>query len=162
MIVRVIDVNDHAPIISMSTLGAQHSSVLTTARSAAPADRRHAADSAAAVRACVRACTDNSLCCCCCCCCFCGLPHNPCCHVDDIRRQSCADIDTQRSSKMATVYHLEDIGSPCSDTELIPVFGSQPAGNVSHKPGGRLPLLSARPVVTLATLKKADTGFVAW
>ena len=29
--------------------------------------------------------------------------------------------------------------------ELIPVLGSQPAGDVSHKPGGRLPLLSARP-----------------
>ena len=25
--------------------------------------------------------------------------------------------------------------------ELIPVLGSQPAGDVSHKPGGRLPLL---------------------
>ena len=25
---------------------------------------------------------------------------------------------------------------------------------MSHKPGGRLPLLSARPAVTLATLKK--------
>ena len=29
---------------------------------------------------------------------------------------------------------------------LIPVLDSQPAGDVSHKPGGRLPLLSARPV----------------
>jgi len=27
--------------------------------------------------------------------------------------------------------------------ELIPILGSQPAGDVSHKPGGRLPLLSA-------------------
>jgi len=36
---------------------------------------------------------------------------------------------------------------------LIPVFGSQPAGDVSHKPGGRLLLLSARPAVTPATLK---------
>jgi len=27
--------------------------------------------------------------------------------------------------------------------ELIPVLGSQPAGDVSHKPGGRLPLLTA-------------------
>jgi len=27
--------------------------------------------------------------------------------------------------------------------ELIPVLGSQPAGDVSHKPGVRLPLLSA-------------------
>jgi len=36
--------------------------------------------------------------------------------------------------------------------ELIPVLGSQPAGDVSHKPGGRLSLLSARPAVTPATL----------
>ena len=35
--------------------------------------------------------------------------------------------------------------------EPIPVLGSQPAGDVSHKPGGRLPLLSARSAVTLAT-----------
>jgi len=46
--------------------------------------------------------------------------------------------------------------------ELIPVLGSQPAGDVSHKPGGRLPLLSARPVVTHATLKRAATNFAAW
>ena len=44
-------------------------------------------------------------------------------------------------------------GSPHSITErrvpeLIPVLGSQPTGDVSHKPGGRLPLLSARPAVT--------------
>ena len=33
----------------------------------------------------------------------------------------------------------------------MPVLGSQPAGDVStHKPGGRLPLLSARPAVTPA------------
>ena len=30
-------------------------------------------------------------------------------------------------------------------SELISVLGSQPAGDVSHKPSGRLPLLSARP-----------------
>ena len=47
-------------------------------------------------------------------------------------------------------------------SELIPVLGSQPAGDVSHKPGGRLPLLSARPAVTLATLKRAATDFAAW
>jgi len=41
--------------------------------------------------------------------------------------------------------------------ELIPVFGSQPAGDVSHKPGGRLLLLSARPAVTFTTLKRAAT-----
>ena len=31
----------------------------------------------------------------------------------------------------------------------------------SHKPGGRLSLLSARPAVTFATLKKAATSFAA-
>jgi len=46
--------------------------------------------------------------------------------------------------------------------ELIPVLGSQPAGDVSHKPGGRPPLLSARPAFTLATLKRAATNFAAW
>ena len=46
--------------------------------------------------------------------------------------------------------------------ELIPVFGSQPAGDVSHKPGGRIPLLSTRPAVTLATLNRAATNFAAW
>ena len=39
-------------------------------------------------------------------------------------------------------------GSPystaeCRVPELIPVLGSQPAGDWSHKPGGRLPLHSA-------------------
>ena len=58
-------------------------------------------------------------------------------------------------------------GSPYSITEhrvpeLIPVLGIQPAGDVSHKPGGRLPLLSARPAVTLATFKRAATSFAAW
>jgi len=58
-------------------------------------------------------------------------------------------------------------GSPYSITErrvleLIPVLGSQPAGDVSYEPGGRLPLLSARPAVTRATLKTAATSFAAW
>ena len=58
-------------------------------------------------------------------------------------------------------------GNPHSITErrvpeLIPVLGSQPAGDVSHKPGGRLPLLSARPAVTLATLKRAAASFAVW
>ena len=59
------------------------------------------------------------------------------------------------------------IGSPYSTTErrvpeLIPVLGSQPADDVSRKPGGRLPLLSARPAVTLATRKRAPINFAAW
>jgi len=50
--------------------------------------------------------------------------------------------------------HSKGKGSPYSITErrvpeLISVLGSQPAGDMSHKPGGRLPLLSARPAVTL-------------
>ena len=58
-------------------------------------------------------------------------------------------------------------GSPYSITErrvpeLILILGSQRTGDVSHKPGGRLPLLSARPAVTLATLKRAATNFAAW
>jgi len=62
---------------------------------------------------------------------------------------------------------LKGKGSPYSITErsvpeLILVLGSQPAGDVSHKPGGRLPLLSARPAVALATLKRAATNFAAW
>ena len=63
---------------------------------------------------------------------------------------------------------LKDIpkASPYSNAEhrvpeLIPVLGSQPAGD-SHKLGGRLPLLSARPAVTPATLKRAATNFAAW
>jgi len=57
-------------------------------------------------------------------------------------------------------------GNPYSITkrrvlELIPVLGSKPAGDVSHKPGGRLPLLSARPSVKLATLKTAATNFAS-
>ena len=50
-------------------------------------------------------------------------------------------------------------GSPYSITEhrvleLIPVLVSQPAGDVSHKPSSRLPLLSTRPAVT--------PNFTAW
>ena len=58
-------------------------------------------------------------------------------------------------------------GSPYSITErrvleLILVLCSQPASDMSHKPGGRLPLLSTKPVVTRATLKRAATNFAAW
>jgi len=44
----------------------------------------------------------------------------------------------------------------------IQVLGSQPAGDVSHKPGGRLRLLSARPAVILAIFKRAATNVAAW
>jgi len=70
-------------------------------------------------------------------------------------------------TKNMTVTACKSKGSPYSTAErrvpeLIPVLGSQPAGDVSHKPGSRLPLLSARPAVTLATLNGAATNFAAW
>jgi len=46
--------------------------------------------------------------------------------------------------------------------EQIPLLGSQPAGDVSHKLGGRLPLHPARPAVTLATFERVATHFAAW
>ena len=62
------------------------------------------------------------------------------------------------SSKKGSPYSITERRVP----ELILVLGSQPAFNVSHEPGGRLPLLFARPAVTLATLKRAATNFAAW
>jgi len=87
---------------------------------------------------------------------------------DDIRWSPTAPTAFSRLNSVSTPPHRTrndtlDVpkqckkGSPYSITErrvpdLIPVLGSQPAGDVSHKPGGRLPLLSARPAVTSATL----------
>jgi len=75
------------------------------------------------------------------------------------RRTKRTDKHTSRSAC--------DIASPYSITErmvpeLVLVLGSKSAGDVSHKPNGRLPLLSARPAVTLATLKRVATNFAAW
>jgi len=66
-----------------------------------------------------------------------------------------------------TIMTYKGKGSPYSITErrvpeLIPVLGSQPAGDVNHNADGRLPLLSARPAVTPATLKRAAANFAAW
>jgi len=61
---------------------------------------------------------------------------------------------TSSETKKGNPYSIAERRVP----ELIPVLGSQPAGDVSHKPGGRLPLLSARPAVTL---KSAATNFDA-
>ena len=74
---------------------------------------------------------------------------------------------TRESISSHTSASKKGKGCPYSITErrvpeLIPVLGSQPAGDVSHKHGSRLPLLSARPVVTPATLKRAATNFAAW
>ena len=65
---------------------------------------------------------------------------------------------TFRLSLTGRLRHVDKgKGSPYSINErrvpeLITVLGSQPAGDVSHKPDGRLPSLSARPTVTPATL----------
>jgi len=91
-----------------------------------------------------------------------------------VRRDICSNRPRRALSHVAadvyfTLYTLwvKGKGSPYSITErmvpeLIPVLGSQPVGDVSHKPDGRLLLLFARPAVTLATLKRAVTSFVAW
>ena len=65
--------------------------------------------------------------------------------------------------KLSGAEYADDMNMPVKSSpysiterrfpELIPVLGSQPAGDVSHKPGGRLPLLSARPAVTPQPLR---------
>jgi len=67
-------------------------------------------------------------------------------------------VDTLLKKGKGCPYSITERGVP----ELIPVLGSLPAGDVSHKPGSRLPLLSAWPAVTLATLKRAAANFAAW
>jgi len=76
-------------------------------------------------------------------------------------------VNVQLSYHLHSAMHSKDKGSPYFITEhrvleLILVLGSQPAGDISNKPGGRLPLLFARPAVTPATLKRAATNFAAW
>jgi len=62
------------------------------------------------------------------------------------------------SSKKGSPYSITE----CRVPELILVLCSQPASDASHTSGGRLPLLSTRPTVIPATLKRADTNFAAW
>jgi len=73
-----------------------------------------------------------------------------------------ADDDDDDAASLPTLYMYTSTSIICKKgsrysinesrvPELIPVLGSRPAGDVSHKPGGRLPSLSARPAVTLAT-----------
>jgi len=86
--------------------------------------------------------------------------HTQCTHVDTAYSYRCSD-DIQGN------YCVWWLGSPYSINqrrvpELMPVLGSQPAGDFRHKPNGRLPLLSARPAVTPTTLKTAVTNFAAW
>jgi len=77
---------------------------------------------------------------------------------DEIVPQPGSDQNNLKRTDAYT-YSVKGKGSLYSITErrvspdLIRVLCSQPAGDVNHKPGGRLPLLSARPAVTPATLK---------
>jgi len=80
-------------------------------------------------------------------------------------RKNTLPLNSHLSPKV--LFWNKEKGSPYSITErrvpeLIPVLGSQPAGDVSHKSGGTLPLLSARLALTPATLKRAATNFAAW
>ena len=88
--------------------------------------------------------------------------------LDKISKSPFPTISRFRSLSLLLPLH-DKKGSPYSITErrvpeLIPVLGSQPAGDVNHiKPGGRLPLLSARPqIYYLRNLERADTNFDAW
>ena len=61
------------------------------------------------------------------------------------------------------MHQTKGKGSPYSITErmfpeLIPVLGSQPAGDVSHKPGITFHQACSYP----ATLKRAATNLAAW
>jgi len=62
------------------------------------------------------------------------------------------------NNKKSSQYSITERRVP----ELIPILGSQPAGDVNHKPDGRLPLLFARPAITPTTLKRAATNSDAW
>ena len=69
--------------------------------------------------------------------------------------------DASEKRRQNTVLKLKGKGSPYSTAEhrvpeLIPVLGSQPAGDVSHKPSYRLSLPSATPAVTFVTLKRTE------
>jgi len=73
------------------------------------------------------------------------------CNVPAVERETEGDRESKKGKR--SPYSINE----CRVPDLIPVTGSQPASDASHKPSGRLPLLSARPAVTLATLKRAAT-----
>jgi len=95
-------------------------------------------------------------------------------YLSEAEQSSDSQLQTLGTQLVNSAHHLlythhmkKGKGSPDSITErrvpqLIPVLGSQPAGDVNHKPGGRLPLFSARPGVTSTTLKRAAISFAAW
>ena len=98
---------------------------------------------------------------------------SPCCYEyrvsqSDIPRQCQHPVIecNQTAHRASTQYNnsgtgkksIPDAITECKVPELISVLGSQPTADVSHKPGSRQPLLSARPAVTPAILKRAATN----
>jgi len=87
--------------------------------------------------------------------------------VDDCVKLGC---DRSKDVAMATSYvNPHNCGSRVAHTRLPSVgfrswsrFLAVSLQVTSHKPGGRLLLLSARPAVAMATLKRAATNFAAW
>ena len=90
------------------------------------------------------------------------IPHNASFHVSLDRYYSklLADSIYFRNGRLHKTIKFSPY-SNCRVPELIPVLGSQPTGDVSLKPDGRLPSLSVRPAVTRTTLKRAATNFPA-
>ena len=77
---------------------------------------------------------------------------------DIVNTQHLLDRCVQRPNEKSKSKGSPDSIAERMAPELIPVLGSQPASDVSHKPDGRLPLLSAMPAVSLATLKRAASN----
>ena len=85
---------------------------------------------------------------------------------------TCRCPNFPRNEKIIFIFFCLELGGTCTRGTLdfahpiaTPLMdstggtnGSQPAGDVSHKPGGRLPLLFARPAVTPATLSISLLG----
>jgi len=76
--------------------------------------------------------------------------------ADDVKLDSEADDDDEKAAA-AAASETDDNEKPTTSRSSRSAYvgrgNVQPAGDVSHKPGGRLPLLFARPAVTLATVR---------
>jgi len=72
-------------------------------------------------------------------------------------------ITNNRITAHTTSRAITSASDVCTHVKKVKVAHTRLSGDVSHKPGGRLPLLSARPAVTPATLERAATNnFAAW
>ena len=72
-------------------------------------------------------------------------PHaHPQTHTHESYTHSDPSAGSKKGKGKSSSYSITERRVP----ELIPVLGSRPAGDVNHKLGGRLPLLSVRPAVT--------------